>query len=191
MVATASLPENFTNHFLIAMPCLQDGIFAHSITYMCEHSAQGAMGIVVNHPLDISVEEILDHLDISTEVQCGNKPVMAGGPVQMDRGFVLHRGAQQEWEATISVCPEVSLTTSTDILAAIARGEGPPDNLIALGYAGWSAGQLEFEMGANSWLSLPAESDIIFNTPIEQRVQAAVAKLGIDINLLSMDAGHA
>ena len=109
----------------------------------------------------------------------------------MDRGFVLHRGSDQAWEGTIAVCPEISLTTSTDILVAIASGDGPPDTLIALGYAGWAAGQLENEMSANSWLTMPADSDVIFSTPIEQRVQAAVAKLGIDLNLLSMDAGHA
>ncbi|MFT5483055.1 MAG: putative transcriptional regulator [Halieaceae bacterium] len=191
MVTTAPQTQNFTNHFLIAMPSLQGGIFANSITYMCEHSSHGAMGIVVNHPMGLRVEEILDHLDIESHAAACADQVMAGGPVQIDRGFVLHRGASRVWEATITVCTEVFLTTSTDILAAIAIGEGPPDTLVALGYAGWGAGQLEEEMAANSWLSMPAESDIIFNTPIENRVTAAVAILGIDLNLLSMEAGHA
>lgn len=185
------ISQNLTNHFLIAMPSLQDGIFANSITYLCEHSDQGAMGIVVNHPLELSVEDVLEHLDLSMPETENTDLVMAGGPVQMDRGFVLHRGASQSWEATISVCPEVSLTTSTDILAAIAKGSGPPEHLVALGYAGWSAGQLEEEMLNNSWLSVPAQSDVIFSTPVESRAQAAVAALGIDLNLLSMDAGHA
>lgn len=191
MVNVAQQAHSFTNHFLIAMPSLQGGIFANSITYMCEHSSLGAMGIVVNQPMDLLVEEILDHLDINPQATACNALVMAGGPVQMDRGFVLHRGASRLWEATIAVSSDVSLTTSTDILAAIAVGEGPPDTLIALGYAGWGAGQLEEEMAANSWLSMPAESDIIFNTPVERRVEAATANLGIDLNLLSMDAGHA
>lgn len=173
------------------MPSLQEGIFADSITYLCEHSEQGAMGIVVNHPLDLTVEDVLQHLNLSAEHGNHHTPVMAGGPVQMDRGFVLHRGAEQSWEATIPVCEDVSLTTSTDILTAIAAGKGPPDRLIALGYAGWSAGQLEQEMSANAWLSVPADSDIIFSTPVEHRVQAAAAKLGVDLSLLTMDAGHA
>jgi putative transcriptional regulator len=183
--------ESLRDHFLLAMPRLTDAIFAHSITYLCEHNEHGAMGIVINHPLEVCVEEILEHLHITAGGRLRDIPVMAGGPVHMDRGFVLHRPTEREWEASLKVTEEITLTTSRDILAAIAAEEGPPDNLIALGYAGWSAGQLEAEISENSWLTLPADSAIIFDTPYHQRAVAAAAKLGIDLNLISGVAGHA
>jgi putative transcriptional regulator len=145
--------ESLRNHFLLAMPSLTDAIFAHSITYLCEHNEHGAMGIVINHPLEVCVEEIMEHLQISAEGRLRDTPVMAGGPVHMDRGFVLHRHTDREWEASLKITDEIYLTTSRDILAAIAVEEGPEDNLIALGYAGWSAGQLEAEISENSWLT--------------------------------------
>jgi putative transcriptional regulator len=188
---SASTSSSLRDHFLLAMPRLTDAIFAHSITYLCEHNEHGAMGIVINQPLDISVEEILEHLQISAAGLLSETPVMAGGPVHMDRGFVLHRNTGAQWEATLEVTPDVSLTTSRDILTAIAASEGPPDNLIALGYAGWSAGQLESEISDNSWLTLPADSAIIFDTPFQQRANAAAAQLGVDLNLISGEAGHA
>ena len=179
------------NHFLLAMPSLNEGIFSHSITYICEHGESGAMGIVINQPLELTVAEIFDHLQIKTRKDFSAEPVMAGGPVQIDHGFVLHRGSDCEWEASIKVTDEITLTTSRDVLRAIADGSGPEDNLIALGYAGWSAGQLEQELASNSWLTLPAESDIIFTTPCDSRLTAAAALLGIDMNLISGQAGHA
>jgi putative transcriptional regulator len=185
-------PESsLRDHFLLAMPSLTDAIFAHSITYLCEHNAQGAMGIVINHPLDLCVEEVLEHMDLSASGRLSQVPVMAGGPVHMDHGFVLHRQAQPEWEATLRVTEEVSLTTSRDILVSIAAGEGPEDCLIALGYAGWGAGQLEAEISENSWLTLPADSSIIFDTPYHLRANAAAAQLGVDLNLITAEAGHA
>ncbi len=183
--------ESLRNHFLLAMPSLTDAIFAHSITYLCEHSEQGAMGIVINHPLELCVEEILEHLNMSAAGRLRETPVMAGGPVHMDRGFVLHRHSAHEWEATIEVTEEISLTTSRDILVSIADDEGPEDSLIALGYAGWGAGQLELELSENSWLTLPADSAIIFDTPYHLRISAAAALLGVDLNLISGEAGHA
>lgn len=183
--------ESLRNHFLLAMPNLTDGIFARSITYLCEHSEHGAMGIVINHPLEVCVGEIMEHLQISAHGRLRDTPVMAGGPVHMDRGFVLHRHTAREWEASLKVTEEIYLTTSRDILAAIAAAEGPPDNLIALGYAGWAAGQLEAEISDNSWLTLPADSAIIFDTPCHQRAFAAAAQLGVDLNLISGEAGHA
>ena len=179
------------DHFLIAMPTINDGIFANSITYICEHNEQGAMGIVINHPLDLSLDEIFQHLEISDIQHPHDEQILAGGPVHMDRGFVLHRSTEAEWDSTIRVSDQVALTTSQDILAAIAHDEGPIDNLVALGYAGWGAGQLEVELAENAWLTTPADSDIIFRTPIELRAKAAAAKLGIDLALISPQAGHA
>lgn len=179
------------DHFLLAMPSLSEGIFSQSITYICEHGEAGAMGIVINQPLDLSVAEIFEHLDIETRADFADEPVMAGGPVQLDHGFVLHRRCAQGWEASLQVTPEITLTTSRDVLRAIAEGSGPREHLIALGYAGWSAGQLEQELTANSWLTIPADSDIIFSTPWHSRLSAAAARLGVDMNLISAQAGHA
>jgi putative transcriptional regulator len=179
------------DHFLLAMPCMSEGIFSQSITYICEHGESGAMGIVINRPLDLSVSEIFEHLQINTERDFSDIPVMAGGPVQMDHGFVLHRYCDKTWEASLKVTPEITLTTSRDILRAIARDNGPQEHLIALGYAGWTAGQLEQELAENSWLTLPGSSNIIFSTPADERLEAAGALLGVDMNLISGQAGHA
>lgn len=188
---TAKISDSLRDHFLLAMPCLSEGIFSHSITYICEHGESGAMGIVINQPLDLSVGEVFEHLQIDSLRDFSEMPVMAGGPVQIDHGFVLHRGCEAVWEASLKVTEEITMTTSRDILRAIAHGSGPDEHLIALGYAGWSAGQLEQELAENSWLSLPADSDIIFSTPVEQRLCNAAAQLGIDMNLISGEAGHA
>lgn len=190
-VSTARSSDSLRDHFLLAMPCLSQGIFSHSITYICEHGESGAMGIIINQALDLSVNDIFEHLQIAPLTDFSGEPVMAGGPVQMDHGFVLHRGSERSWEASLKVTPEITLTTSRDILRAIARDEGPQDHLIALGYAGWSAGQLEQELADNSWLTLPGDSEIIFSTPADQRLGAAAAMLGIDMNLISNQAGHA
>ena len=189
--STARSSDSLRDHFLLAMPGLTEGIFSHSITYICEHGESGAMGIVINQPLELSVGEIFEHLQISPSQDVSETPVMAGGPVQIDHGFVLHRRCDTHWEASLKVTPEITLTTSRDILRAIANEYGPEDHLIALGYAGWAAGQLEQELAENSWLTLPADSDIIFSTPSDQRLSAAAAQLGIDMNLISGEAGHA
>ena len=183
--------ESLKNHFLIAMPSLTQGIFAHSLTYLCEHNEQGAMGIIINRPMGLALGEILEHLNIDGVRHHSEDPVMAGGPVQTDRGFVLHPTGEQQWESTRSITEEISLTTSRDILDALAHNEGPASALVALGYAGWGAGQLESELVANSWLTIPADSAIIFDTPAEKRLDAAAAKLGIDLSLLAPGAGHA
>jgi putative transcriptional regulator len=190
-VSTAKSSGCLRDHFLLAMPCLTQGIFSQSITYICEHGESGAMGIVINRPLDLSVSEIFKHLQIQAGGDFSSESVMAGGPVQMDHGFVLHRYCDKSWEASLKVTTEITLTTSRDILRAIAIGEGPRDHLIALGYAGWGAGQLEQELANNSWLTLPGSSDVIFSTPADQRLGAAAAQLGIDMNLISSQAGHA
>lgn len=190
-VNTAKSSDCLRDHFLLAMPSLSEGIFSQSVTYICEHGESGAMGIVINQPLELSVEEVFEHLQINPQGDFADTPVMAGGPVQIDHGFVLHRNCTKPWEASLKVTPEITLTTSCDILRAIASNNGPEDHLIALGYAGWAAGQLEQELAENSWLTLPANSDIIFNTAPRLRLGAAAALLGIDMNLISGEAGHA
>lgn len=183
--------QSLTNQFLIAMPGLADPNFSRTVTYICEHNAQGAMGIVVNRPINLHLGEMLDQLQIpASSVDARELPIYLGGPVQTDRGFVLHSG-DRVWDSTLRITPHVSVTTSKDILEAIAQGHGPAYALIALGYAGWSGGQLEDEISANAWLSGPASDEILFLTPAEQRWHAAARLLGVDMDLLSMDAGHA
>lgn len=182
---------SLTNHFLIAMPGLQDPNFSRTVTYICEHTDQGAMGIVINRPLDITLGELFIQLDIVTvHSEVRDIPVYQGGPVQTDRGFVLH-SAGPAFDSTLSITPDISVTTSRDVLEAIASGEGPDDTLIALGYAGWGGGQLEQEMSTNSWLNGPASNDIIFRMSPTARWMAAAQLLGVDLNLLSGEVGHA
>lgn len=183
--------NNLTNHFLIAMPSLQDPNFSRSVSYICEHSDQGAMGIIVNRPAELVLGEILEQLSIDAASQdIYRQPVYLGGPVQSERGFVLHND-NSVWDSTLAVTEQISVTTSKDILEAIANDEGPDKSLMALGYAGWEGGQLERELSENSWLSGPAESAIIFSMPSEQRLSAAAKQLGVDLNLISLEAGHA
>ena len=181
------------DHFLIAMPGLNNSIFAHSVTYLCEHNDGGAMGIIINQPLDLSVDDIFQHLNIKDIQAPHPERVMAGGPVDTGRGFILHRTDQenQRWQSSLQITPELQLTSSVDILEAIAQGDGPQDKLIALGYAGWGEGQLESEIADNAWLTIPADSSIIFDTICDQRLQAATAQLGIDLSLIAPNAGHA
>jgi putative transcriptional regulator len=190
-ISTAHSSDSLRDHFLLAMPGLSSGIFSQSITYICEHGESGAMGIVINQPLELTVGEIFEHLQINIINDFSDTPVLAGGPVQMDHGFVLHRHGNRQWESSLKVTDEITLTTSRDILRAIAGGDGPPDHLIALGYAGWAAGQLEQELADNAWLTLPGDADIIFSTSSEERLGAAAAMLGIDMNLICGQAGHA
>ncbi len=183
--------SSLTNHFLIAMPSLKDPNFFHGVTYICEHNEEGAMGIMINRPLDIELGEVLGQMQISNErPEVAEIPIFLGGPVQCERGFVLHKPHGQ-WEATLKVTAEIGVTSSRDILEAIARGEGPQQCLIALGYAGWAAGQLEQEMAENAWLSVPADDKIIFTTPYDQRWESAAALTGVDIKRLSSEIGHA
>lgn len=178
------------DHFLIAMPGLQDPIFSRSLTYICDHTAQGAMGIVVNQPMNLTLGDIFEQLELQDKAQQAGRAVLAGGPVNTERGFVLHRDSGA-WESTMHIAPDVNLTASRDIVHAIANNTGPKSSLFALGYAGWSAGQLEEEISANSWLTIPADSSIIFDIPVEDRWAAAARQLGIDIHLMSATAGHA
>jgi putative transcriptional regulator len=186
-----SVTHSLSNHFLIAMPGLDDPNFHHTTTFICEHDENGALGVVINRPLDMQLGEILQHMDIEPcNEEIPSRQVYMGGPVQSDRGFVLHEPSGN-WEATLMVTDSIGITSSRDILQAIAEGRGPEKAIITLGYAGWGAGQLEEELAANTWLSGPASSKIVFETPSEKRWQAAAALLGVDLNLLSSDAGHA
>ena len=186
-----STATSLSNHFLIAMPSLSDPNFHHTTTYLCEHNDEGALGIVINRPMETRLADILDHMEITTEIaSVASQPVYMGGPVQNDRGFVLHEPVGN-WEATMQITASIGLTSSRDILEAIARGNGPEHSLVSLGYAGWGGGQLEEELAANAWLSGPASSKVVFETPSEQRWAAAAALIGVDLNLISGEAGHA
>lgn len=182
--------DSLRNHFLIALPGLDESVFAHSVTYICDHGPEGAMGLVINRTLDIHLSDVFDQMDIGYTSETGAAPILAGGPVGLQRGFVLHPTGG-DWHSSVQVSPEVSLTASRDIIAALAEGRGPKNAQFILGYAGWSAGQLEEEIKHNHWLTLPADSDIIFETPIEQRWHKTAGRLGIDINLMTRTAGHA
>jgi len=182
---------NLTNHFLIAMPAMTDPFFAKSLTYVCEHNDEGAMGIVVNRPISLNLSELFAQINMPlTQPELEDMPVHFGGPVQTDRGFVLHNAGGQ-WQSTLKVNDKVELTTSKDILQAVGEGTGPSNLLITLGYAGWSEGQLEQELAANAWLSVPATEHILFDLPAEEKLVAAMALLGVDFASLSEEAGHA
>ncbi|TQV89017.1 YqgE/AlgH family protein [Aliikangiella coralliicola] len=178
------------NHLLIAMPSLKDLHFSRSVTLLCEHNEDGAMGIVINHPLDFSTSELLEHMEIPCVQSHNINPVFAGGPVQVDRGFVLHR-AEKLWNSSIQLKNNISITTSADILHAIGRHEVSNEAFIALGYAGWEAGQLETEIMENSWLTVPVDPEIVFSTEIDKRWEKSVQLLGVDIENLSNMSGHA
>jgi putative transcriptional regulator len=182
--------SNFTDHFLIAMPGLEDPNFFHSVTYICEHNEQGAMGIVINQVSDLTLRSVLEHMRIPADESSEHIPVYNGGPVQPDRGFVLHPPAG-EWSSSVRISDHMAVTTSRDILEAMARHEGPEHCLVALGYAGWGAGQLEQEIADNAWLTTPSDSEILFTLPAEQRWKAAATRIGVDLSLISGDAGHA
>ena len=182
---------DLTNQFLIAMPALADPNFHRTVTYLCAHNSDGAMGLVINRPLSISLGEVLGHMDIASSDSAVNQmPVFQGGPVQRERGFVIHR-PPGDWDAVLNVGENIAVATSRDILAAIAQGEGPADTIVALGYAGWGAGQLEREVAENAWLSGPADTSIIFDVPYDKRWESAVRLLGVDLERLSADSGHA
>lgn len=179
------------NHLLIAMPGLEDPNFSRGVTFLCQHNADGAMGIVVNRLSQYTLGEVLEQMNISTRVPgLADRPVYAGGPVQIDRGFVVHEPVAG-FDSTFQVSDQVCVTTSRDVLAAMADGGGPQRALVALGYAGWGAGQLEGEIRENSWLSVPASASILFETPPEARWLAAAMLAGVDMRLLTDYAGHA
>ncbi len=184
--------QSFENHLLIAMPTLDDPYFNRSITYICEHNEQGAMGIVINNPIAMTLKELINQADrdaIVLEDKADNI-VLAGGPVSPDRGFILHT-SQPGWSASLALTPEIMVTTSKDILSVLGNEKAPEKSLVALGYAGWTAGQLEAEMQDNAWLLVEADTELVFDTPIPKKWEAALCKLGIDPWQLGSDVGHA
>ncbi|GAB3003365.1 YqgE/AlgH family protein [Psychrosphaera aestuarii] len=183
---------SLTNQFLIAMPSMDDGYFERTLTYICEHDENGAMGLVVNKQTDMSVRHLLSEIqiDLPESSPLQEQKVLSGGPVQVDRGFVLHNG-NRLWSSSLQLKNNFVVTTSKDILENLGTDEGPLDFVVTLGYAGWGAGQLEDEIANNSWLTVNADPELIFNAPIEQRWELAVQKLGIDSSQLSHFAGHA
>jgi putative transcriptional regulator len=184
-------PLNLSHHFLIAMPAMADPFFAKSLTYVCEHNEQGALGIVVNRPINLTLGELFAQINVPlAAADLQDMPIHFGGPVQTDRGFVLHE-PMGEWQSTLHINDKVGLTTSKDILQAVGEGQGPRNLLVTLGYAGWSQGQLEQELSQNAWLTVAASEHILFELPAEERLAAAMALLGIDYATLSEEAGHA
>ncbi len=186
---------SLANHFLIAMPAMADPNFARTLTYVCEHNAEGALGIIVNRPIDMNVASLLERVNIPIDAEAAKAeltglPVYFGGPVQTDRGFVLHRPKGQ-WHSTLAVTDEIGLTSSRDILQAMSENGALREVVISLGYAGWAAGQIEWELSQNAWLTVAADPDILFAMPPEARLPAAMQLLGIDFANLSEVAGHA
>lgn len=181
-----------TNQFLIALPGMGDGNFSRTVTYICQHSEhEGAMGIVLNRPSELQLCDVFNHMDIKQQdAGIAEQTVYIGGPVQEERGFVLHT-PPASWDSSMPVSEQISVTTSRDVLQAMAQGKGPEETFVALGYAGWGPGQLEQELQQDTWLSGPADPDIIFKLPSDQRWEAAAAVLGVDLNLINTAAGHA
>jgi putative transcriptional regulator len=186
---------DLTNQFLIAMPGMTDDRFAGSVVYLCEHSEKGALGLVINKPIDIKLKNLFEKVELPLDrAELAELPVYFGGPVQTERGFVLHDRVGNDgsgYSSTMSVPGGLEMTTSKDVLEALSNGAGPRRVLVTLGYSGWSAGQLEDELGRNGWLTVGADPAVIFDTPIEDRWARALALLGIDPRMLSQEAGHA
>ena len=182
---------SLTHHFLIAMPSMADPHFAHTLIYLCEHNTKGALGIVINKPIDMTLSSLFEQINVPLgDSGRRDSRVHYGGPVQIDRGFVLHRPIGS-WHSTLAINEELGLTTSKDVLEAVGRGDGPDQVLVTLGCAGWTAGQLEQELGQNAWLTVKAEPSVIFDLPAADRLPAAMRLLGIDFSMLSEDVGHA
>jgi putative transcriptional regulator len=188
-------PINLANKFLIAMPGMKDGNFAGTVVYLCEHNDKGALGLVINRPIDINLRNLFDKVDLSLDREdLASRPVFFGGPVQTERGFVLHDRLDEEgghYNSSLKIDGGLEMTTSRDVLEALSNGAGPRRVFITLGYSGWSAGQLEEELGRNGWLTVDAEPTVIFDTPVEQRYDKALSLLGVDKHFLMGEAGHA
>lgn len=186
----SSLPTSLAHHLLVALPSLTDSTFARSVALICQHDRNGAMGVVVNQPSDYTVGDVLSQMDIDTDDgDLRAMVVLNGGPVHPERGFVLHDDARP-WESSLAVGEGVYLTTSRDILEAMARGDGPRNVLVTLGCAGWSEGQLESELSDNSWLTVPADAELLFSTPLDERWQGAASRIGVDLFRLTDYSGH-
>ncbi len=182
---------NLTDQFLIAMPAMADPYFSGTLVYICEHNEEGALGIIVNRPIDMTLAALFEKIEVPLDAPGFDRmPVYFGGPVQTDRGFVLHRPVGG-WQSTLAVNAQVGLTSSRDILQSVGRAGDPGEIIVTLGYSGWSAGQLEDELASNAWLTVPAKPEILFSMPFESRLPAAMDALGISFTNLAEDAGHA
>ncbi|PKM08543.1 MAG: YqgE/AlgH family protein [Gammaproteobacteria bacterium HGW-Gammaproteobacteria-4] len=185
------LPESLIGHVLVAMPGMDDPRFARAVVLLCQHNEDGAMGLVVNRLSDYRLSEIFAQMQISdVHADFADRPVLAGGPVQTDRGFVLHEGAT-DWDSTLRITDALAVSTSRDVLERIAAGTGPTRFLLMLGFSGWGPGQLESELADNAWLTVPADNELLFDVPLEMRWQAATSRLGVDPGQLAGYAGHA
>ena len=186
---------DLTNQFLIAMPGMTDDTFSGTVVYLCEHNEKGALGLVINKPIDIKLKNLFEKVDLSLDrEELAEQPVYFGGPVQTERGFVLHERLGEQaaaYSSTMSIPGGLEMTTSKDVLEALSNGAGPKKILVTLGYSGWQAGQLEDELGRNGWLTVDADPAVIFDTPIEMRYDRALSLLGFDPRMLSQEAGHA
>lgn len=186
----SQLPTSLAHHLLVALPSLTDPTFTRSVVLICQHDEDGAMGVLVNQPSEYTLGDVLAQMEITTDnAALRDLVVLNGGPVHPERGFVIHDDPR-EWDACLAVGEGVYLTTSRDILEAMARGEGPRNALVTLGCAGWSAGQLENEVAENSWLAVPAETDLLFNIPLDERWQGAAARIGVDLFRHTGYSGH-
>lgn len=199
-MSSDSAAFNLTNHFLIAMPGLQDEVFGRSVVYLCEHSPRGALGLVINKPAEMRMEALFNKVDLPLQrADLSESPVFQGGPVQTERGFVLHEPIivpsdtpnESLYASTMTIPGGLEMTTSKDVLEAISSGAGPRKVLVSLGYSAWGEGQLETELGENSWLTVNADPAVIFDTPVEQRYDRALALLGLEAWMLTTQAGHA
>ncbi|RYF60351.1 MAG: YqgE/AlgH family protein [Comamonadaceae bacterium] len=199
-MSSDSAPMNLTHHFLIAMPGLEDDAFKRSVVYLCEHSERGALGLIINKPSDINLKALFEKVELHlSRADLDDTPVFHGGPVQTERGFVLHepvyadaqKSNESVYASTMTIPGGLEMTTSKDVLEALATGAGPKKVLVSLGYAAWGEGQLESELAENSWLTVGADPAVIFDTPIEQRYDRALLLLGLEAWTLSPDAGHA
>jgi putative transcriptional regulator len=186
---------DFTNQFLIAMPGMADETFAGAVVYMCEHTDKGALGLVINKPIDIKLKNLFERIELTLDRDdLAELPVFFGGPVQTERGFVLHEKRSEDgvaFNSTLPIRGGLEMTTSKDVLEALSNGTGPKHILVTLGYSGWGAGQLEDEIGRNGWLTVDADPEVIFNTPVPERYERALSLLGFDPRMLSQEAGHA
>lgn len=194
MVPITAPALNLANHFLIAMPSMQDPIFGGTVVYVCEHNENGVLGVVINKPTDMTMEVLFERIDLevssAADRHMESEPIMFGGPVQDDRGFVLHTPGAR-YSSSLTVTNDVAFTTSIDVLEAVAKGRGPERMLVSIGYSGWSPGQLEDEISRNGWLTVAADPRILFDLPIDERYSAAMKLLGIDPLMLTSEAGHA
>ena len=199
-MSSDSAPINLTHHFLIAMPGLEDESFARSVVYLCEHSERGALGLIINKPSDITLKGLFDKVDLSLRREdLTQEPVFPGGPVQTERGFVLHepmltgteKADESAYASSMAIPGGLAMTTSKDVLEALSTGAGPRRVLVTLGYSSWGEGQLESELAENAWLTVGADLSVIFDTPVPERYDRALGLLGLQAWMLSPEAGHA